>query len=420
MAQKRSGKNDKRSVVNLAQKATGKKTASPKSKKRSGNTRTIIIAILITVILVMLVFLVVGGIKVYQTIVSPRDKVEDIEPVSHVKTPKEQQDKVAYYVLGLLGEEVTDPAETLSVICWDKQNNTVNILQLPQDTYLGESGRWAVKRIADVWGNPKPIDWCSTCRRPALPEEIQDGKHTACNPNTVITKQTGSSSEDLCGVFNDLLGLPVDGYFLFQQQSLVKLVNLLGGIDVNLESPMTVDDITYKKGVQTLDGNAALYYAVKRGRGINADIARLVKERKVFIALFRRLAVLSEERLTNDFIGPLMNGSTPLKTDFLRQNIVKLIGSMSKLEPASMTAYIMPGRTGSKGGKTYYSAHKASLLELLNQSFMPYGDKLTEADLLVSELGSGNAMKTHKQVLSEVAVPQSGAVITTTTTTKAG
>jgi len=417
VAQKRNSNNNR--SVNLAHKAAGKKSVASNKKNNKGTTRTIVIAILITVIVAMLAFLVVGGIKVYQTIVSPRTKTESIEPASHVRTPTEDQDKVAYYVLGLLGKKVTDPSETLSILCWDKQNNTVNILQFPQSFYLGENGRWAAKRIADVWGKPKPLDWCSTCRRAALSEEIKDGKHTVCNPNTPITKQTGSSSEDLCGVFNDLLGLPVDGYFLFQQDSLVKLVNLLGGIDVNLEGPMSVDDINYKKGVQTLDGSAALYYAVKRGKGITGDIDRLVKERKVFIALFQRLTVLSEKQLTNDFIGPLMNGSTPLKTDFTRQNIVKLILSMSKLEPASMTAYVMPGRTATKSGKTYYAAHKASLLELLNQSFMPYGNKLTQDGLLVSELGSGKAMKTHKQVLSEIAVTQSGAVTAPTTTTKA-
>ena len=132
------GKNNQGSV-NLAQKAAGKKpSAGNRKHKPSSATRTVIIAILITVIVGMLIFLIAGGIKVYQTIVSPRSNVEEFDPVSHTKTPSKYADKAAYYVLGLLGGEIDDPTEMLSILCWDKKKNTVNILQLPQDTYLGD------------------------------------------------------------------------------------------------------------------------------------------------------------------------------------------------------------------------------------------------------------------------------------------
>ncbi|MDD3693595.1 MAG: LCP family protein [Oscillospiraceae bacterium] len=394
-------------------KSSSGRAASVKTRRMSTKQK-VIIFILVTIILSMLTFLIVGGIQVYRVIVSPRGNVEDVQLTSHDKTPPKYAGSVAYYVLGLLGEQITDPTEMLSIMCWDKKQNTLNILQLPQDTYLGETGQWAVRRAADVWGNPKPLDWCTTCRRQVEPTEIEDGKHVAvCR--TTITKMPGSASQDLCDVFNDLLGLPVDGYFLFPQQALVKLVNLLGGIDIDLESAISVNNIDYKKGIQTLDGDGALYYALNRKSGIDGDIDRLVRQRKVFVALFQRLASKSKSSLTNSYIVPLMNGSTPLRSDFNRTQMVDLIVEMNGLAPSSMTAYILPGRTARVGGKTYFAPHPDSLLSLLNESFRPYGGAITKDKIIAKELGSGNVSNTRRQVLSEIAVEQSGIVKTTTT-----
>lgn len=412
-------KKSSKQQVNIADKAARKPRTSPRGGKRtqSKKTRTVIISILVGVIVLMLAFLIVGGIMVYQAAFSPKKKVAAIDDMtSHIKTPAGYRDKMAYYILGLLGEEPDNPTEMLSILCIDKQKRTINILQVPQDTYLGDSDRWAVRRAADVFGNPKPLDWCISCRKPVEKSEIKDGKHTVCN--ATITQKEGSSSQDLCGVFNHVLGLPVDGYFLFPQQGLVKLVNLLGGVDVELESAISVNDIDYKKGVQTLDGDAALYYALNRKSGITGDIDRMVRQRKVFLALFQRLARQSKDNLTNNLIVPLMNGSTPIRSDFDRLEIVELLTEIKDIKPSSMTAYILPGRTGKAGGKTYYAAHKTSLLQLLNGSFNPYGDKITEAAMpALQELGSGAAMDLRKQVLSEISVEQDGAAPTTTQST---
>lgn len=413
-------KNKKNSgYVSLSSKTSKKKSAS--RKKGSDKSRKIVIGILVFIIVLMLAFLITGGIMVYKAIESPNKKVEKIdEMTSHSQTPAEYRDKMAYYIVGLLGEEIDSSTEMLAILCWDKKQNTLNVMQLPQDTYLGDSGHWAVKRVADVWGNPKPLDWCLTCRRSVEKQEIEDNKHLECN--TVLTKAKGSASQDLCDVFNDVLGLPVDGYFMFPQQGLVKLVNLLGGLDVNLDYAITVEDINYKKGVQTLDGNAALYYSVNKKSGITGDIDRMMRQRKVFLALFQRLARLSKDNLGKDYIIPLMNGSTPIRTNFDRQKIVDLIYSMRDINPSSMTAYILPGRTGKAGGKTYYSVHKSTLLNLINDAFNPYGDPITEDKLTeLTELGSGKPLDMRRQLLSEIAVEQSGAVATTTqstTTTK--
>lgn len=398
--------------VSLADKA-GVKTAGTGNNKKgkySKKNKTVI-AILIIIIVLAVAFIAFGIHYVYTTIM-PQDDTTSVNAVEHTTTPEADKGKVSYYVLGLLGSDNTSQTEMLSVLCYDKEKKTVNILQIPQDTYLGDTTNYTVRRVSEVWGNPKPVDWCTTCRRSVPASEISDGKHTVCN--TAITQMKGSSSENLCRLINAQYGLPVDGYFMIPQQALVKLVNLLGGVDVNLESSIKVNDIQYKAGVRTLDGDAALFYLTDHSSGVNGDIDRLVKGRKVFLAIFQRLTRESKEKMTNDTIGPLMNGSTPIRTDFDRTDMIALLQEMSGIKSASMTAFVIPGESAKKSGTTFYSVHKSDLLSLLKQSFNPGGLALDESKLQLTEISSKGKVDLHQQVLSSIEAPQSGAVVTTT------
>ena len=66
---------------------------------------------------------------------------------------------------------------------------------------------------------------------------------------------------DLIRVFNDQYGLPIDNFRVLSRAGLVQLIDLLGGVDVNLEEAMTLADVKYKGGVQTLSGVAAVVLA---------------------------------------------------------------------------------------------------------------------------------------------------------------
>ena len=392
----------------------GAKTAAQKRKKNEKTKKTVLIVVLVTIIVALLVFLIVGVVSVYKAISTPEQDPGEVNLTQHTTTPEADQDKVAYYILGILGADEEDkpaeskPTEALSLLCWDKKQGAVNILQLPMDTYYGGS---TAKRISDIWASPAPLNWCETCGKRLSDSEIADGKHTVCG--TKVTQKKGSSSQELLRAFNEQLGLPVDGYFLIPQEALVKLVNLLGGVDVNLEAAMTVGDVDYPAGVQTLDGEAARYYAMNTSGGINGDIDRMLKQRKVLLGVFQRLVRQTESQLSNDTIGPLMNGSTPILSDHTRQEMIEILLAMKDISPASMTAYILPGGSVKQDDGTYFAANRASLSALLNEAFTPYGSKV-QADALALPAESEGEPDTHKQVLSEIAVTQSGAVATTT------
>ena len=363
--------------------------------------------ILSITVLVFFVLVLIFGFVMYKVINAPSGSKDTSTSTvnAYDTTPKALQNKVAYYVVGLLGaDEKSGATERLTVICHDKKKGTLNILEVPRDTYLGDSELWAVKKAGYVWGNPAPLDWCEFDGKRIFKAEIE--QHTAAGHP--ITQKKGSQWYNVISIVNEQYSLPVDGYFFIQQDTFVKLVDLVGGVDVELEAAMELGGIKYGKGVKTLDGAGALAYATKRGKGVEGDLTCLVNQRKVFLALVQRLCAQTEDQLRTESLAPLMKGSTPIRTNLPTDDVVNLVLSLSKITPDKMTAQILPGEVTAFNSNSYYSVHRRELVEVLNADFDPYDNFAEEADLQVTELASGKKSEVHRQVLSEIAVDQTG------------
>ena len=147
------------------------------------------------------------------------------------------------------------------------------------------------------------------------------------------------------------------------------------------------------------------------------------------LALFQRLSAREVEDLNENIVGPLMNGSTPIRcnsgTDAMRSMLIgpsnrdmedmtlalalsTMLHDMGQIPLENITAYIIPGEAASANSVAYYGIHRAELAELLNSSFNPYGMPVTEANLQVTELAVNGTSDTHTQAMSEIAISQSG------------
>ena len=405
--------------------AAQKKPAGTRKKNTRG--RKVVIILLVVLIVISLLFIFFTGRYLYLQIASPKESASDTPLSSYDTTPETDVDKVAYFAFGLMGATATDPTELLSLVCYDKQAKTIRILEIPMDTYLGDSDLFAVKKTSEVWGNPKPVIWCEYEAKRVYSDEVADGKHTYCGHE--VTEKAGSASGGLISIFNEQYAMPVDNFFLLPQEALVKLVDLVDGVDVQIDSKQKLGGITYEPGVQTLGGQAALEYVLQKDKGVGGDIDRLLRQRRVMLALFQRLSAREVKDLKDNIIGPLMNGSTPIRstsgTGAMRSMLIKpsnkemdemtlslalstMLHDMGQVQLADITACVIPGEAASANSVAYYSVHRAELATLLNSSFNPYGIAVTEANLQVTELAAGGASDTHTQAMSEIAVPQSG------------
>jgi LCP family protein required for cell wall assembly len=93
--------------------------------------------------------------------------------------------------------------------------------------------------------------------------------------------------EGLQGAMQALLGVPIDGYIKIDMDNFVRLVNSVGGVDVQVQS--RVYDPKFHldlfPGPAHLDGSLALYYTRSRQDG---DYARAARQQQVLLALIRK------------------------------------------------------------------------------------------------------------------------------------
>ena len=409
-----------------APRKTGKK------KKKASPVRIIIKVLLVLFLAVLLTFLFVLGRYVYNQFTTEEAPLP-APGVDYESTDKSLISKVSYYMIGVMGESSTDPLEMLSLVCVDKAEKTVDVLQLPVSTFLGKTEGWDVTTFGAVWASPQLLTWCDLCRHRVLDAAEIDENNVHISCGEIVTTKKGSSSENLIDIFNDQYGMPVDAFFLFPQKAFTKMVNAVGGVDVKLDEKLKVDDVTYPKGVQTLSGEAALYYALEYGYKDTpaTDLKRLTYQRQVFTALFQRLTALSAEDLLDEVFDPIMSGSAPIRVDNLAQGRESLLAGMSNKtaeytdyeeamsvmiaamadwDLANMRYHILPGEAAKNGSQHVYSVHAVDLLTLLNTHFNPYGEELGIEDLAISEVRNSTESDTQTVTWDTIAIAQDGSL----------
>lgn len=434
-------KKSKEKQVSLATSAgvKKKKAAAKKAKKKKVPVGTTIIRVLVAVLTTLsLVFI---GVVVFGVVssFSSGGNAHNVNITSYDTTPETAEKKVSYFTVGLLGADDSASMDMVTLVCFDKKAKSVNFLQMPVDTYMGNSGSWAVSRLGNVWNNPTPLTWCETCRGRVFEPEQKDGKHVNCG--TALTEKTGSAVESLLAFFNDQLSMPIDNYFLLPQETLVNMVNLVGGIDVELETAMTVEGVQYAAGKRVLDGKAALQYVTKYDFNNTPakDIARLNRQRKVWTALLQRLSAMDEKALYEKVISPIMAGGAPIRTNTdatsvakmmagvhngstenmtYAQALSKLLVNFKKIDLNNAKFYTMPGKIAKVGTATYFGMDREACLKLLQESFNPHGLELKNEHLLINELtAKGAAVESNAQTMQDLAVEQSSATTAAPTTT---
>lgn len=421
--------NDNQSArqVSLAGAAAGKKKQPPKKSKRN-QKRLWLVLIPIVLVVVLLIVLLTRGCG------SDGPSLTARETIQYTVTPDELSDKVSYFTLGVLGEKSTDRMDMVAVMCYDRKAKEISVMQMPVATYLGEDGSFATTTLGDVWGNPKELRWCDTCRCEVTTEEVDGEKHKVCG--TKLSTRKGSSFTDFNRVFNTQYGLPTDNYLVIPRDGLAKLIDAVGGVDMQLEADITVDEVTYQKGVRTLTGNAAVYYAIEYNYKNTpaSDLERLPRQRQLFASLLDRLSEKSLKDLYNtdpalkDVLSNVMLGADPIRYDSssfgkarlihisenkaentkLTEAMARFFFEISRIDFENITYCTLPGTVQKRGTGYVYSVNKAQTVTLLNEYMNPYGLTLDDTTVAVTELkqnpaDADTAVTTLDQVLVKIA-----------------
>ncbi|QEK11070.1 LytR family transcriptional regulator [Crassaminicella thermophila] len=279
-------------------------------------------------------------------IVSDKPKKEPIEIVDSNKEPVEEKSELEKLIdeskrinILLLGME-GPRTDTIVFASFDPESKNLDLVSIPRDTYYARKGYSAAdeKKINAVYG-----------------DEGIEGTMRA------VSKVLG--------------GVPIDHYVKVTYSGVERIVNSLGGVQVNIPMNMDYDDpyanpplhIHLKKGTQVLDGKHAIQFLRFRkgnnGGGYpDGDLGR-IKAQQQFInaaigkALSFRLPVVANTVMKY------------VKTDISIPDMAIMAKNAVGMTRDNLKAYSLPGRPINQNHLSYFLHDQDEVENLIKEIY---------------------------------------------------
>jgi LCP family protein required for cell wall assembly len=143
-----------------------------------------------------------------------------------------------------------------------------------------------------------------------------------------------------------LTGCRIDHYMLLNFESFKQVVDLVGGVEVNVDKKMRYADeygvykIKLDPGPQILNGEKALQYVRFRNEPLG-DISRVERQRKLLMALYKKLKQPSMLVKIPSLLGVARKY---VKTDMSTHEMLALANFARKINPEKdLKSYTLPG-----------------------------------------------------------------------------
>ncbi|WP_142334129.1 LCP family protein [Bacillus wiedmannii] len=329
-----------------------------RSKPKKSKKKTKII------ISVILFFLIIGGgytwFLVNKASSAVRNAAHDLargdKSDLRDKAVKPITNNVSVLIMGVdesdvRGKEYGEAIRTdaLLLATFNKDSKTVKLLSIPRDTYT------------------------------YIPVEKKKDKITHAHAYGSTKNGKDGGPQASIDAVEKLMNVPVDYFVKFNFKSFMKIVDDLGGIEVDVpvefteqDSNDTADAIHLKKGVQKLNSEEAL--ALARTRHIDSDAMRGQRQQLVIEAILKKLTSVGSVTKVGNIIDDI-NGQFVTNLTFDDMLSFYKYGSDSEIEKLQIQGedcYMEKGDdTCSKsagGGRTYYyNPDKKELATVTNE-----------------------------------------------------
>lgn len=329
------------------------KRSRPKKKKN-------VFVIVISVVLIVACVLTVAAVILLNSKPFSEGEVQE----SFANEKEITKDFVNVLVIGI-DSDVNDPSrtelltDTMMIASFDIKANTMRILQLPRDTYVGDD--YATGKLNAVYKTGKEGD----------------------RMNTLIAK------------LYDMFKLPIDHYVTITMDGFREAIDAIGGVPMDV--PYDVVDegqVIIQKGQQTLSGSQAEMFVRIRHMYANQDLGRMFAQRIFMTAMVKEL--LNSD--VSEVLSVVTKVYDKITTDLTIGEAGAYVKKAMKLDMDKIEMYIVPGEGAPNN--VHYTIHKNETAELLNEKFRPYSSKVPAEELNVIELShksdyydnSGNTM----------------------------
>ena len=249
----------------------------------------------------------------------------------------------SYYIFhGLFESARPGVADATAEISNEKEpeNKTINFLLLGVDERSGDVGRSDTIMMLSANLATKRIGLVSVPRDSRV-DMIKYGStkvnHAYAYGGITLAKQT----------IEKLLNIKADHYFVINFSAFKKIIDLLGGVDLDVEKDMYYRDdydgenglvIDLKKGQQHLDGEKAIEYV--RYRDEEGDIGRVKRQQKFLNAVLTKFTSPSTVLKIPSIIKEVRNS---IQTDMSFADMVEYLSLLKNGKDYKITAFMVPG-----------------------------------------------------------------------------
>lgn len=235
------------------------------------------------------------------------DKEEPKAEEEHLLTAK---DKATIMIMGVdQREDDVGRSDTLMVTMIDPKKNKAALLSVPRDTRVRIKGYGYDKiNAAYAYGGHK------------------------LSESTV----------------EDFLGVRIDHYIIINTHSFQRIIDALGGIDINVEKRMYYEDpwdddggllIDLQPGMQHMDGKTAVTYV--RYRDEEGDIGRVERQQKFMKAVMEKAASPAIITRLPAVIKEVMDS---VETDLSFRQMLEFAGTLKEAQKNGLKTDMVPGR----------------------------------------------------------------------------
>ena len=208
-------------------------------------------------------------------------------------------------------------SDTLFVVMLDKSKKNAALLSVPRDTRVKIKGHgWDKINAAFAYGGHK------------------------------LTQET----------VQEFLGIKLHNYVVVDFQGFKDLVDVIGGVDINVEKRMYYYDpydgfeIDLRPGIQHMDGKTAMQYV--RYRDEDGDIGRIRRQQKFIMALYKQIA---SKNIITKMPGVSKQIMSMIKTNLSLKEMVELGKVMhDMLEKDGLKMAMVPGSPEYIDGVSYW------------------------------------------------------------------
>ena len=229
-------------------------------------------------------------------------------------------------------------ADCIMVITVCEENGAVSVMQIPRDTYAEYTSR-DYKKL-----------------------------------NGILQEKGEAGAKEF---LSKALGVPLDYFLILNLDSLDRLVDAVGGVDLEIPMDMYHSDpdgnpeIALSKGKHHLSGAEAEQFVRYRAGYVNADLGRLDAQKLFLRAFIKKCNTLS----TKEKISLAVSVLNKVQTDIDLPAIVRMIRLLGNFDADAIPMVTIPGQAvQGTSGAWYYSINRQGAIRALNEYLMPQND----------------------------------------------